>query len=111
MSTERIIAPRHRDLGAASLCAVCCRWPGAVNWMVAGSGIAHCERSAPAFLHHPAESLPRWESEGARLTLVLGSPHRGIPPFDYRLGSPHGHITKTRGRAAEAARPLSRTET
>jgi redox-sensitive bicupin YhaK (pirin superfamily) len=74
--------------------------PGDVNWMVAGRGIVHSERTAPAlraaghrleglqswvalpaaaeetdpdFRHHPAAALPSWESAGARLTLVLGS--------------------------------------
>lgn len=74
--------------------------PGDVNWMVAGRGIAHSERTGPEpraaghrleglqswvalpasaeetepdFRHHPAASLPSWESAGVRLTLVLGS--------------------------------------
>jgi len=73
--------------------------PGDVNWMVAGRGIVHSERTGPAtraaghrleglqswvalpraaeetapdFQHHPAATLPSWESAGAHLTLVLG---------------------------------------
>lgn len=73
--------------------------PGAVNWMVAGRGIVHSERTpddvrrrghvlhgmqtwvalpagqeedAPSFEHHPAESLPRIERPGARLHLLIG---------------------------------------
>ena len=65
--------------------------PGAVNWMTAGRGIVHSERTppalrtggsaitgvqlwvalplrheeaAPAFAHHPAEALPRIEGDG-----------------------------------------------
>ena len=73
----------HRDsLGSAQLVT-----PGAINWMTAGRGIVHSERSPPAdrvagprmhglqiwvaspteaedvdpaFSHHPAESLPGW---------------------------------------------------
>ncbi|MBS7791446.1 pirin family protein [Roseococcus sp. SDR] len=73
--------------------------PGALNWMTAGQGIAHSERTAPglrahrnrlfgiqswaalpasleetapAFAHHPAEALPVIEDQGARLRLVAG---------------------------------------
>jgi redox-sensitive bicupin YhaK (pirin superfamily) len=73
--------------------------PGALNWMTAGQGIAHSERTAdalrvhsnrlfgiqswaalpaaleetaPAFAHHPAEALPVIEDGGARLRLVAG---------------------------------------
>ncbi|NYZ11680.1 pirin family protein [Azospirillum sp. RWY-5-1] len=74
--------------------------PGAVNWMTAGRGIAHSERTAPelraadnplsgiqmwvalpkdreetdpAFAHHPADSLPVVEGEGKRVRLIVGS--------------------------------------
>ncbi|KAB7627372.1 pirin family protein [Alkalilimnicola sp. S0819] len=73
--------------------------PGEVNWMTAGRGIAHSERSpasvrrgehelyglqawvalprdleatAPSFAHHGREELPRIEQDGARLTLIAG---------------------------------------
>ncbi len=73
--------------------------PGALNWMTAGQGITHSERTAPglrvqsnrlfgiqswaalpaameeaapAFAHHPAEALPVTEDAGARLRLVAG---------------------------------------
>lgn len=72
--------------------------PGAINWMTAGKGIVHSERSPgdraqartlhaiqtwvalpdgaeeiePAFEHYPAESLPCWRVAGARLTLIAG---------------------------------------
>jgi hypothetical protein len=72
--------------------------PGDVNWMTAGRGIAHSERTdqalrtrtnrlfgiqswvalpkdaeetAPAFVHHPAASLPLVEDGGVRLRLRL----------------------------------------
>jgi redox-sensitive bicupin YhaK (pirin superfamily) len=74
--------------------------PGEVNWMTAGSGIAHSERTpqemratgsklfgiqswvalpkreeeaAPAFVHHEAEELPLLEGEGKRVRLIAGS--------------------------------------
>ena len=74
--------------------------PGDVNWMTAGRGIAHSERtdpalrvrgnrlfglqswvalpksaeeSAPAFVHHPAASLPLVEHDGLRMRLIAGS--------------------------------------
>lgn len=74
--------------------------PGAVNWMTAGSGIVHSERSGvedraagprlhgiqswvalpaadaetePGFHHHPAESLPRIQRNGAAMRLIAGS--------------------------------------
>jgi len=74
--------------------------PGAVNWMTAGRGIAHSERTAPdkratggqlfgmqawvalpkeheetepSFMHHPASTLPLLEGEGASVNLIAGS--------------------------------------
>ncbi|MDA0702876.1 MAG: pirin family protein [Proteobacteria bacterium] len=74
--------------------------PGEVNWMTAGSGIAHSERMpaearvaesrtyglqiwmalprdkeeiAPGFQHYAADSLPVIESDGVAATLVAGS--------------------------------------
>ncbi len=89
-------ALRHRD----SLGTVTDIGPGAVNWMTAGRGIAHSERTPPAeraaghrihgvqswvalpraheqdppaFHHHPADSLPRIERPGVRATLIAGT--------------------------------------
>ena len=86
----------HRD----SLGSVQAITPGAVNWMTAGRGIVHSERSpaearaggaslhglqlwlalpreaeemAPAFVHHPEASLPRISLPGACLRLLAGS--------------------------------------
>jgi redox-sensitive bicupin YhaK (pirin superfamily) len=85
----------HRD----SLGYVQAIQPGAVNWMTAGRGIVHSERTAPeirarghrlhgiqtwvalpvadeeiepSFHHHPAGSLPAFEIDGVRLRLILG---------------------------------------
>ena len=87
----------HRDsLGSAQLIR-----PGDVNWMVAGRGIAHSERTppelrraptgapihgiqtwialpteheeaAPSFSHHPAADLPEIRGRGSRLRLIAG---------------------------------------
>ncbi|MEL7501626.1 MAG: pirin family protein [Cyanobacteria bacterium J06554_6] len=73
--------------------------PGAVNWMNAGRGIVHSERSPdetrettvtlhaiqtwvalpdnqeesePWFRHHAAETLPAWETSGATVKLIAG---------------------------------------
>jgi redox-sensitive bicupin YhaK (pirin superfamily) len=86
----------HRD----SLGSVQPIHPGDVNWMTAGRGIAHSERTpedlrnsgstmhgiqiwvalpkahettAPAFEHHPAATLPHIELPGVRMTLIAGA--------------------------------------
>jgi redox-sensitive bicupin YhaK (pirin superfamily) len=78
--------------------------PGEVNWMTAGSGITHSERTgpetraaggrlfglqawvalptaheetAPAFGHFAAEAIPTTEDAGVRLTLIAGR-HDGL---------------------------------
>ncbi len=88
-------ALRHRD----TLGSVQDILPGDVNWMTAGRGIAHSERTptvpraaghvahgmqtwvalpksdeevAPSFHHHPASTLPVREHEGARLCVIAG---------------------------------------
>jgi redox-sensitive bicupin YhaK (pirin superfamily) len=86
----------HRDsLGSAQPIR-----PGDVNWMTAGQGIAHSERTdpglrvhdnrlfgiqswvalpkaqeetAPAFVHHPGATLPVSEADGMRLRLIAGT--------------------------------------
>jgi len=86
----------HRD----SLGTVQAIRPGEVNWMTAGSGIAHSERTppelrtagsrlfgiqtwvalpqaheevAPAFAHHEAAALPLIEDGGTRIRLIVGT--------------------------------------
>jgi len=73
--------------------------PGAVNWMVAGAGVTHSERTSevtrqaphslfgiqtwvalpdhaedndPSFEHHANETLPEIENQGVTLRLILG---------------------------------------
>jgi redox-sensitive bicupin YhaK (pirin superfamily) len=97
----------HRDsLGTAQLIR-----PGDVNWMVAGRGIVHSERTppevrdaagrarahgiqtwialpraeeerAPSFAHHPAASLPQLERPGARLTVIAGTAYDRRSPVE-----------------------------
>lgn len=85
----------HRD----SLGSVQAIRPGAVNWMTAGRGIVHSERTAPevrasggtlsalqiwvalpeaheeaepAFIHHPGASIPSFEGDGVSGRVVVG---------------------------------------
>ncbi|TKW66240.1 MAG: pirin family protein [Paracoccus denitrificans] len=81
--------------------------PGAVNWMVAGKGVTHSERTSdqgrqgphslygiqtwialpedredmdPIFEHHGKQALPRFEAEGINATLILGSAYGQSAP-------------------------------
>jgi len=81
--------------------------PGAVNWMTAGTGIVHSERSPdqdrmneapihgiqtwvalpteyeetdPWFQHYPADTLPTWTEGGATITLIAGHSHGYTSP-------------------------------
>jgi redox-sensitive bicupin YhaK (pirin superfamily) len=88
--------------------------PGDVNWMLAGRGIVHSERSSeqvrregalvhgiqcwvalpteleesePRFEHHPAASIPRITREGAQLDVIAGTA--------YGQRSPVGVLSET----------------
>lgn len=81
--------------------------PGAVNWMTAGRGITHSERTGanerghlhhahgiqtwvalpkeaeecdPEFFHHPAEALPEISLPGVKLRLIAGSAYDHVAP-------------------------------
>ena len=81
--------------------------PGEVNWMIAGRGVTHSERTtaaardagsgifgiqtwvalpkaqedaAPAFEHHGKRALPFLEAEGVALRLILGSAYGETAP-------------------------------
>jgi len=86
----------HRD----SLSSVQAIRPGEINWMTAGSGIVHSERTspevrtsggklfglqtwvalpsqfeetAPSFTHHKAQEIPKTDADGTALTLIIGT--------------------------------------
>jgi len=97
----------HRDsLGSEQVIR-----PGEVNWMTAGRGIVHSERTPPArratgqrlhgiqlwialpraheesepsFRHHDAAELPAIERDGARLRLLAGAAFGARSPVDAR---------------------------
>ena len=99
-------AIRHRDsLGTDIVIR-----PGAVNWMTAGHGIVHSERTpdeerqsgqsmhglqtwvalprshedaAPAFVHHPAASLPNFEQSGAHIRVLAGEAWGHASPVEF----------------------------
>ena len=81
--------------------------PGDVNWMTAGSGIVHSERTdpkrrdgseilhgiqtwvalpkadeeaAPAFMHHPASTLPEFSQGGATCRVIAGTAYGRTSP-------------------------------
>jgi redox-sensitive bicupin YhaK (pirin superfamily) len=81
--------------------------PGAINWMTAGRGIAHSERTgdalrkagsrlhglqlwvalpkaqeeaAPAFVHHPASTLPELAFDGVELRVLAGRAYGAVSP-------------------------------
>ena len=94
---------RHRDsLGSDQIIE-----PGAINWMTAGRGIVHSERTPqeerdhasklhgiqlwvalpqeleecdPSFIHHSAASLPEFAVDGVELKLLLGSAYGHTSP-------------------------------
>ncbi|HEY0098706.1 MAG TPA: pirin family protein [Pyrinomonadaceae bacterium] len=98
--------------------------PGEVNWMTAGSGIAHSERTpqelrlsgtklfgvqswvalpqgaeetAPAFVHHGAEELPIVEGEGKHVRLIAGSLYGARSPMQTLSEMFYADITLAKG--------------
>jgi len=94
----------HKDsIGSSQLIT-----PGAVNWMVAGKGVTHTERTPdalrnrntftahgyqiwvalpkeleecePEFHHFEAETLPEWKEEGATFKLIAGEGYGRTSP-------------------------------
>jgi redox-sensitive bicupin YhaK (pirin superfamily) len=112
----------HRDsLGMAQEIV-----PGEVNWMTAGRGIVHSERSPPAVRQHPsrlhgmqswvalpreaedtepafqhlaASSLPRFTSDGIDYTVIAGTAFGLTSPV--ATFSPMGYAAVTLARARE----------
>jgi redox-sensitive bicupin YhaK (pirin superfamily) len=88
--------------------------PGDVNWMIAGRGIVHSERTpaeqrsagpslhgiqpwvalpkafeetAPAFAHHPAATLPERRDDGVRLRVIAGQAFGARSPIGTHSGT------------------------
>jgi redox-sensitive bicupin YhaK (pirin superfamily) len=100
--------------------------PGDVNWMLAGRGIVHSERSseqtrregqrlhgiqswvalptrdeeiAPRFDHHPASSLPSIERDGALLDVVAGTAYGARAPVHVLSPTLYVHARLAAGAA------------
>ena len=98
--------------------------PLAVNWMTAGRGIVHSERSTPAdrlidkplhgiqswvalpvadeecepsFVHHPAASLPQTEIGGVALRIIAGSAYGLTSPVTLRSPTFYVHAEMPAG--------------
>jgi redox-sensitive bicupin YhaK (pirin superfamily) len=122
---------RHRD-SVGSLADIT---PGAVNWMTAGRGIAHSERTppdarrdgqrmhgiqvwvalpqvdeevAPEFHHHDAQSLPRIRRDGAQLVLIAGTAYGETSPV--KVFAPMFFIEARLEAGAELALPQEHAE-
>ena len=123
----------HRDsLGTAQLIR-----PGDVNWMVAGRGIAHSERTPPAeraapggaaihgiqtwialprereetepsFEHHPAATLPEIRAGGATLRLIAGAAYGRCAPAS--VFSPMFYLAAELEPGAEVELPVEYAE-
>ena len=115
----------HRDsLGSHQIIE-----PGEINWMTAGRGIVHSERTppdlratgsrlygiqlwvalpkeheetVPEFHHHPADALPELEEDGVRIRVLAGSAYGEISPV--RTFSPLFYVEAS--LPAGAALPL-----
>ncbi len=119
----------HRD----SLGTVQAIRPGDVNWMTAGRGIVHSERSsdeararrramhgiqswvavpvaheddAPSFAHHPAATLPVVERPGARIVVIAGTAFGRTSPVDVTMPTLYAAVAaRCRRDAAGRRRP------
>jgi redox-sensitive bicupin YhaK (pirin superfamily) len=122
---------RHRD----SLGSLADITPGAVNWMTAGQGIVHSERTPPdarrhgqrmhgiqvwvalprvdeevppEFHHHDANSLPRIRSNGAQLVLIAGTAYGEASPV--KVFAPMFFIEARLEAGAELVLPQEHSE-
>jgi hypothetical protein len=104
--------------------------PGAVNWMTAGRGIVHSERTpaaarrsgphlhgmqlwvalptgdeetAPSFQHHPASTIPTIERPGVQLRIIAGSAYGETSPV--KLMSPLFYVEALLRRGCELSLP------
>jgi redox-sensitive bicupin YhaK (pirin superfamily) len=109
--------------------------PGDVNWMSAGRGIVHSERtgaarrasggathgiqswvalpaadeeSAPRFEHHPGATIPLVERPGARLRILAGHAYGATAPVGVRSPTLYVHAELDAG--ADLAPPIEHEE-
>ena len=109
--------------------------PGDINWMTAGRGIVHSERTspelraagfaldglqlwvalpladedvAPSFHHHPAATLPEVERDGARLRVLAGSAFGHTSPV--RTCSPLFYVDAALAAGAALTVPTDHAE-
>ena len=102
--------------------------PGDVNWMSAGRGVAHSERTPraarvagehvhgiqswvalpdgqedgePTFVHYPAATLPRQAADGVDLTVIAGEGFGLRSPVATLWPTLYAHAQFTRGAALE----------
>ena len=101
--------------------------PGSVNWMKAGRGIVHSERTSPEqkrkgqrlfglqtwvalpeeaeesdpeFLHHGADDLPVFEADGIRARIIAGSAFGSASPLKTASETLYVDVTLEAGRDA-----------
>jgi len=114
----------HRDnLGYTQLIQ-----PGDVNWMIAGRGIAHSERTppelresggplhgiqcwvalpleheeiAPSFVHHPASTIPRLQRPGVELSVIAGTAYGAESPVQVLSPTLYVHCQLEAGASLE----------
>jgi redox-sensitive bicupin YhaK (pirin superfamily) len=114
----------HRDnLGYAQLIR-----PGDVNWMIAGRGIAHSERTppelrekggplhgiqcwvalpleheeiAPSFMHHAASTIPQVKRPGVRVTVIAGTAYGAKSPVKVLSPTLYVHAQLDAGASLE----------
>jgi len=115
---------RHRDSLGTDLAIT----PGAVNWMRAGKGIVHSERTSderrtngqrlfglqtwlalpaaaeetdPDFLHYGASDLPMVDAEGISMRLIAGQAHGLKSPLDAMSDTLYADVTLAAGARFE----------
>ena len=103
--------------------------PGEVNWMTAGRGVVHSERSPaherragarlfgiqtwvalpqaheeiePSFVHYPADQIPWVEEAGVRAALVVGEAWGGVSPVATPMQTFYADIALAPGASIEA---------
>jgi len=109
--------------------------PGAVNWMTAGRGIAHSERTGPEvrkrgsrvhgiqswvalpvgreemeprFEHHPADTIPETSRDGVRLRVLAGAAYGLDAPA--RIASPTFYVEAAMPAGARLVLPEDHEE-